>query len=208
MLSKEDIAEKIKEDKLIQASYKRTWTQLLTASIVLAIIFPLVLYLERDTYLFTISVLWGIPFAFAATGSIIYFGIGTKRDYEGRGRGQILKKILTYILGFVPLYSEIVFRTSLSPVTALWVTPLTLFVASFLAVRGGGVEAPGARPLTDTEYAHIKTIMSQGGVDAGKAGLAFITPDMYQTVKSYTPSDWNHIATMMRSGGVDIFKDK
>lgn len=209
-MTTQEVLDTIKHDHEVEKGYHAHWTQQLVIAFLIDLAFLVVIHLERRTEtLWQLSVLWGIALEIAATFMLLFINFDSAdlfvRSDGSTVRGDVFKKIIYYLLSFVPLYLCCYYRFHFSAVRSIYMAPVVLLIATGLALfRSLPVAgySKGGR-MTVQDLATLRRTLEMAGIDPDKVPATVFGP----SAKSMTVMDWIHIKRSAELAGYHLGRD-
>lgn len=209
---KEQIFKAIEAESKMIRKYTQSWTKGIIIGLLIVIWVPVIALKEKSSSIWEISYCWGVILPFMITFFMLCEPPGKELRFSNgapvRVKGQWWKKIIYYILAWVPWYSCIVIRFNVLPLRALWVTPLTLILLIIWALFRDWYYAQtdplGMKRITPQEYRSVRISQSSGGLNPDVLPPIFMNAANKEAIMRMTPQDWNRIAHQLSQAGYKI----
>lgn len=206
---KEEIFKAIEAESELIRKYKQSWTIGIITALLIVIWVPIITFKEKSSSIWEISYYWGVIIPLGITFFMLCEPPGKELKFSNgapvRVKGQWWKKIIYYILAWVPWYSCIVIRFNVPPLRALWVTPLTLILLIIWSLFSNSYYAQtdplGMKRITPEEYRSVRVCQSSGGLNPDALPPIFMNAANKDAIMRMTPQDWNRIGHQLKQAG-------
>lgn len=201
----EELVEELKINQESRSNYQSYWNKMLAFSFFASIGFTILFAWENQTkYLSIMSYLWDVPFGFAVTGILVLFPIKEKFTYcdGSRVSGGLWKKIIHFVLAFVPMYSLLVFRLHLDPVKCLWLTPVSFVtILVYVKLMQSPIRYSKGDKMTIGDYMTLRDTQKKAGIDPDKLPIYGTN---ISEIKSMSVMDWMLLKRDMELAGYKL----
>lgn len=206
---REALFKAIESESRSMKKYCQSWTKAVVTALLIAFLVPFITMKERSSSIWEISYFWGIIFPLGITFFMLFEPPGKGLTFSDgtpiKVKGQLWKKIIYYILAWVPWYSCLVLRFGVDPLHALWITPVSLIVLVIWALVKDKVSARtdplGVKKVYAEDYRTVKINQRSGGLNPDAMPPILMTSANKDAIMRMTPQDWNLIGHRLRQAG-------
>lgn len=213
---KEELFRGLEEESKLMQGYKRCWTRAVIIALLTVIWIPVIIIKEKSSSIWEISYFWGIIIPLGITFFMLFEPPGKTMTYSNgtpiKVKGQWWKKIIYYILAWVPWYSCIVLRFGVHPLHGLWVTPVSLIVLIIWAMTGGKTVPHSERigkSVSAADYRKVRNRQIAGGLNPDALPPVFMNSANKDAIMRMTSGDWYRVGNRLRQAGYkNVFKKR
>ena len=212
----EKLFKAIEAEARLMKKYSQSWTRGVVTALAFAFLVPFITLKEKSSSIWEISYFWGIILPLVITFFLLFLPPGKGMTFSNgtpiKVKGQLWKKVIYYILAWVPWYSCLVLRLGIDPLQGIWITPVSLVVLIIFAITKTPINTQKVqkkpKKIAKNDYKRLRSHQISGGLDPDAIPPVFMTAENKEAFLRMTPTQWTRLGHRLKAAGYkDVMKN-